>query len=154
MLSLNSPSGEPVPRQVEPGEAPVWADALALVERDLAVTLPEHRGLQLLAVPAWEEGEPEQVYVALASGTWWGNPLSLDPDASPDDALGTVAAAAQDTVSERLWQAWPVCATHHLGMHLTQEESRPAWWCGGGLKEPGHVRCLVGELGTVRQLPG
>ncbi len=31
---------------------------------------------------------------------------------------------------ELLWQAWPLCPEHGLGMHLTEDaEERLSWWC-------------------------
>ncbi|MFD5322040.1 hypothetical protein [Streptomyces sp. NPDC127098] len=47
---------------------PRWDRALALLNRDLAVTLPEQEHLQLLALPPYDADEPENVYVALANG--------------------------------------------------------------------------------------
>ncbi|WP_405920372.1 hypothetical protein [Streptomyces longwoodensis] len=139
------------PRPVEPGEYPVWDEALALVNGDLAATLPERAPLRLVALPGWEEDEDphEHVHVALPDGTWWGNHLPDGADADPVSALFAVADAAQDTVSERLWQAWPVCTEHTFGMHLREEDERPVWWC-----PQDHVRAPVGALGTVQRPPG
>ncbi|BBC36599.1 uncharacterized protein SGFS_078930 [Streptomyces graminofaciens] len=138
------------PRRVSPGEYPMWDRALALLNRDLAVTLPEQEPLQLLALPSGDADEPENVYVALANGEWHGN--YLDPD-SPDDpasALAIVADAAQETLTELLWQAWPVCAEHGLGMHPRDTDGQLAWWCAGERLRPGpaHIRAAVGALDT------
>ncbi|MFF7754444.1 hypothetical protein ACFZCP_35595 [Streptomyces sp. NPDC007971] len=145
-----SPYDRLEPRPVTSGEHPLWDEALAVVNKDLAATLPEQRPLQLLAVPAWEEGEPAQFLVALSSGEWHGGPLWLDRT-TPAAALQEVAEAAQDTVTERLWQVWPVCSLHDLGMHVREVSGRPSWWCAGSAdaKEPPHVRSAVGELDTV-----
>ncbi|MGW4564861.1 hypothetical protein ACWEN3_21405 [Streptomyces sp. NPDC004561] len=145
------PFARPERRFVAPGEHPLWDEALAVVNRDLAATLPGQRPLCLIAWPAWEEGEPEPVHVALADGDSHGN--CLEPTASTDEALLAVADAAQETVSECLWQAWPLCTVHGLGMHVREEAGRPSWWCAGGRdpKDPPHVRAAIGELDTVRR---
>ncbi|MEU9393093.1 hypothetical protein AB0D86_24240 [Streptomyces sp. NPDC048324] len=149
MTRMRPPVGEFEPRRVEPGEHPALDEALALVNRDLAATLPEREPLRLMALASWEEGEPEDVYVALADGTWWGNQLPRTGAGTRDDpraVLADVAEAAQDTVTERLRRAWPLCAVHNLGMHLGEEDGRPVWRCAGAGRDPGHVRAAVGEL--------
>ncbi|MFH8772597.1 hypothetical protein [Streptomyces sp. NPDC017958] len=150
-MRYHSPFARPEPRPVPVGEHPLWDEALAAVNRDLAVTLPEQRPLCLFAVP-WEEGEPDQVYVALANGESHGNPLWADPDTAAD-ALEAVAEAAQETVSELLWQAWPVCSVHDLGMHVRKVAGRPSWWCAGTKdpQDPPHIRAAVGELDTLQR---
>ncbi|MEU5535787.1 hypothetical protein [Streptomyces sp. NPDC020362] len=142
----------PEPRVVAAGEHPLWDAALAAVNRDLAATLPAQRPLQLLALPPWEEGEPEQLHVALASREWHGEPLWPGDD-TPAAALRAVAEAAQGTVTERLWRAWPVCSAHDLGMHVREVSGRPSWWCAGspGPKDPAHVRAAIGELDTIHR---
>jgi len=145
----------PETRLVSPGEYPVWDQALALLNRDLAVTLPEQEPLRLLALAPHDAGEPEQVYVALANGEWHGNCLDPDWAADPAAALAIIADAAQDTVTERLWQAWPLCAEHGLGMHPRDaDDGQLSWWCAGerSRRGPTHVRAAVGSLGL--QAPG
>ncbi|MET9385163.1 hypothetical protein ABZY09_29855 [Streptomyces sp. NPDC002928] len=139
------------PRPVSPGEYPVWDEALAVVNRDLAAALPEQGDLRLIALPSWEEGEPENVYVALPDGRWHGNELGNDSAATPLDALITVAEAAQETVIECLWRVWPVCTEHDLGMHPREEDGRPVWWCAGGGRSggPAHVGAALGELDAL-----
>jgi len=138
----------PEPRRVAPGEYPVWDQALALLNRDLAVTLPGQEPLQLLALPPYDADEPEYVHVALANGEWHGNPLAPHSQDSPAAALASVADAAQETVVERLWQAWPLCPEHGLGMHPREDaEERLSWWCAGGSRRgPAHVHAAVGAL--------
>ncbi|MGW2775675.1 hypothetical protein ACWC4C_24675 [Streptomyces olivaceoviridis] len=140
----------PEPRFVPAGEHPLWDEALATVNRDLAATLPGQRPLCLIAYPA-DAHEDEQVYVALADGNAHGN--SLQPSGSAPWALWTVAEAAQDTITGCLWQAWPVCTLHGLGMHLREESGRPVWNCAGDGRpgDPAHVRAAVGELDTVHR---
>ncbi|MGW6520829.1 MULTISPECIES: hypothetical protein [unclassified Streptomyces] len=158
--------GTPRPRTVAPGEYPVWDEALALVNHDLSALLPDRGPLRLVALPAWpeesadDEHASEHVYVALPDGRWHGNDLPPDAGAGPATALAAVAEAAQDTVLECLWQVWPVCAEHRLGMHPGQEDGQAVWRCAGGnderepghvqarghVQEPGHVQAPVGKL--------
>ncbi|GAB7105233.1 hypothetical protein JCM4814A_35470 [Streptomyces phaeofaciens JCM 4814] len=145
------------PREVRPGEYPAWDAALALVNRDLATLLPEHGPLRLLALPhrptePTDAGQPpEQVYVALPDGRWHGDDLHEHPDSTPDGtpagALVDVAEAAQETVLECLWQVWPVCPDHRLGMHPGLDDGRPVWRCAGSRApgNPEHVRA-IGDL--------
>ncbi|MEU9309146.1 hypothetical protein [Streptomyces sp. NPDC048256] len=144
----------PRPRTVAPGEYPVWDEALALINHDLSVLLPDSGPLRLVALAAWpeesadDEHASEHVYVALPDGRWHGNDLPPDAGAGPGTALAAVAEAAQDTVLECLWQVWPVCAEHRLGMHPGQEDGQAVWRCAGGNdeREPGHVQAPVGKL--------
>ncbi|MEV7156957.1 hypothetical protein AB0N77_20390 [Streptomyces misionensis] len=110
------------------------------------MTLPEQEPLQLLAVP----DEPENVYVALANGQWHGNPLHPEAADDPVSALASVADAAQETVTECLWQAWPLCAEHGLGMHPRDADGQLSWWCAGEQlrRGPAHIRAAVGALDT------
>ncbi|MEU2280747.1 hypothetical protein ABZ614_02045 [Streptomyces sp. NPDC013178] len=147
----------PPPREVQAGEYPLWDEALALVNRDLAALLPDRGPLRLLALPPDEqdESERERVYVALPDGRWHGSDLCHGSEATITGALAAVAEAAQDTVMECLWQVWPVCAEHRVGMHPRREDGRPVWWCAGGRepRDPAHVRALVGELDALHR-PG
>jgi hypothetical protein len=140
----------PDPRRVSPGAYPLWDEALVLLNRDLAVTLPRQRPLRLVALPTYEAEEPEHVYVALANGDWDGNPLCPDSAEYPALALMAVADAAQETVVECLWQVWPLCAEHDLGMHPREGNGRVSWWCAGERLRggPAHIRAAVGEIGA------
>ncbi|MHC3469755.1 hypothetical protein ACYF6T_13660 [Streptomyces sp. 7R007] len=147
---MYTPFDHPTPRRVQPGEHPAWEEALALVNRDVAATLPDHGPLRLLALPGWEEeDEVEHVYVALPNGHWWGN--NVWGSGAADTALAAVAEAAQDTLTECLWRAWPVCEEHGLGMHLDHRDDTVVWVCAGSGTggDPGHVRAAVGALDTV-----
>jgi len=141
---------QPEVRRVSRGEYPLWDEALAVLNQDLAVTLPEQGPLQLLAQPSYEAGEPEYVYVALANGEWHGSHLYPKTAEDPAHALAIVADAAQDTVAERLWQAWPLCVEHNLGMHTRDVEGLLSWWCAGRRSggRPGHICAAVGALDT------
>lgn len=144
------------PRRAEPGRYPRLEAALATVNRDLAATLPDQPPLVLMA---WEE----QVYVAVSDGTWHHNGLQ-EPDGDALDALGPVADAAQETLADRLWLAWPMCPFHQLGTHLRPEGTAPdwdwddgwsgrlVWWCRGGTAGGDcHDLAPVGELAGVTQ---
>lgn len=148
------PFDDPGLRRVSTGEYPWWDDALALLNRDLAATLPDQGPLQLVAQPSYETGEPEYVYVALASGEWHGSHLYPKVADDPAHALAIVADAAQDTVAECLWQAWPLCVEHNLGMHAREVEGQLSWWCSGEGPQlgPGHIRAAVGALDSSSAL--
>ncbi|MFD3926865.1 hypothetical protein [Streptomyces sp. NPDC058614] len=139
-----------------------------MVNRDLMATLPGRDALILMA------DDRGQVYVAMPDGRWHGNSVTVDdPDdleglAEFDDAatvLTAVADAAQSTIMELLWQAWPVCWVHRIGMHPrpagtasdsypgeTEATGPPVWWCRGSRDGNGHDVSLVGELADT--LPG
>ncbi|MFJ4850491.1 MULTISPECIES: hypothetical protein [unclassified Streptomyces] len=138
----------PEPRQVPPREHPWWNRALALLNRDLAATLPQQGPLRLLAHPGHGT---EYFYVAMADGEWHGNYLLPDTADDPEAALAAVADAAQETVTECLSRAWPVCAAHDRGMHPRDADGHLSWWCAG--ERPGggsaHVVAAVGVLDTV-----
>ncbi|GAA1530828.1 hypothetical protein GCM10009730_45140 [Streptomyces albidochromogenes] len=107
--------------------------------------------LRLLALPPHEADEPENVYVALANGEWHGNHLYPESALVFASALAIVADAAQETVTERLWQAWPLCAEHGLGMHPRDADGQLSWWCAGERSRHGraHIRAAVGGLDTL-----
>lgn len=169
----------PEPAPVPPGCRPELDAALAVVNRDLRATLPEQEPLILVAVPAWDT-VPEQVYVAMADGSWQGNSLNeYGPEdggrdwlAEPATVLGMVADAAQETVMELLWQTWPNCWVHRSGVHVRppgtggdrefgqephpartgEAAGHPVWWCRGGQAGECHDLAPVGEL--AESLPG
>jgi hypothetical protein len=166
------------PRQAEPGEWPKFEAALAVVNRDVMATLPGQDALILMVAPSWQPLPPSgidrgQVYVAMPDGRWQGNAVNAvdleegDPP-EPDDAmtaLTLVAEAAQETIMELLWQVWPICREHKIGVHVRPagtaddwcggeaDASDPVvWWCRGRRDGTGHDVSLVGELAAT--LPG
>ncbi|MET7486345.1 hypothetical protein [Streptomyces sp. NPDC005538] len=144
----------PEPRRAEPGEWPRVEAALAIVNRDLAATLPDQRPLVLMVCD-------EKVYVAMADGCWQGNGIT-EADADSSHVLGYVADAAQETVMELLWQVWPVCPFHKVGTHSRPEGTTAdwegetgegaVWWCRGHHGDDCHDLAQVGELAGA--LPG
>ena len=148
------------PRRAEPGRYPRLQAALDTVNRDFAATLPDQPPLALMV---WEE----RVYVAVSDGSWHHEGLQEpDDDAPDDDALGLVADAAQETVGDRLYLAWPVCPVHRLGTHLRPEgtpadwdwadggrSGRLVWWCRGGPADDCHDLAPVGELAAALTRP-
>ncbi|MEU9241467.1 hypothetical protein [Streptomyces sp. NPDC048385] len=167
----------PEPRRAEPGEWPKLEAALAVVNRDLMATLPGQDALVLMIDSGWNLPpggvDRGQVYVAMPDGRWQGNAVNpWDPEEDdplePDDeatVLTVVADAAQETVTELLWQVWPVCWEHKLGMHsrpagtdadwypgATDAAGPPVWWCRGGRDGACHDVAPVGELAAT--LPG
>ncbi|MFI9248931.1 hypothetical protein [Streptomyces sp. NPDC053069] len=75
------------------------------------------------------------------------------PTESAAEALTAVADAVQETVTECLWRAWPLCTVHDLGMHPREANGRPCWWCAGDSRrgDPPHVRAEIGELATLQR---
>ncbi|MEU2772105.1 hypothetical protein ABZ646_04070 [Streptomyces sp. NPDC007162] len=167
----------PEPRPVEPGEWPKLEAALAVVNRDVTATLPGQDALVLMVDtrPSLPPGGVDrgQVHVAMPDGRWQGNQVNAwDPEEGdplePDDeatVLTVVADAAQETLVELLWQVWPVCGEHKLGMHArpagtaddwypgaTDAAGPPVWWCRGRRDGEGHDVAPVGELAAT--LPG
>ncbi len=146
-----------------------------MVNRDLTATLPGQDPLILMVQPPHRASPPSgidrgQVYVAMPDGRWHGNAVNacdLDEDdpPEPDDAatvLSVVADAAQSTVMELLWQVWPVCREHKIGMHPrpagttgdwyeggTDTDVPPVWWCRGTRDGDCHDVALVGELAAT-----
>lgn len=148
-----------------------------MVNRDVTATLPGQDALILMVAPSGQPLPPswidrDHVYVAMPDGRWQGNAVNADLEEhdppEPDDAmtaLSLVAEAAQDTIMELLWQAWPICREHKTGMHLRPagstddgcggeaDASDPtAWWCRGSRDRTSHDVSLVGELAAT--LPG
>ncbi|MEV5956864.1 hypothetical protein AB0M11_24380 [Streptomyces sp. NPDC051987] len=168
----------PQPRPAEPGEWPKLEAALAVVNRDLTATVPGQEPLILMVDPPWQTPAPGEVdrgrvHVAMPDGRWQGNQVNAyDPQEGdplePDDeatVLTVVADAAQETVVELLWQVWPLCGEHKLGMHArpagtsgdwypgaTDAGGPPVWWCRGGRDGVSHDVAPVGELAAT--LPG
>jgi hypothetical protein len=139
----------------------------------VAATLPNQQPLVLMLSPSWGEADlPDQIYVALSDGRWQGNAVhpqgAEECDLSePDDAfyiLALVADAAQETIVELLWQAWPVCPYHRIGMHPRPEGTTAywdrewggngpvVWWCRGNHSGDCHDVSQVGALAAA--LPG
>ncbi|MEU0582293.1 hypothetical protein [Streptomyces sp. NPDC006132] len=113
------------------------------------MTLPQLEPLHLLAVPSDDADEPANVYVAMANGEWHGDHLDPNSQDSLASALASVADAAQETVVELLWQAWPLCPEHGLGMHPREDaQERLSWWCAGERlrRGPAHIHAAVGVL--------
>lgn len=168
----------PEPRRAEPGAWPKLEAALAVVNRDLAATMPGQDALMLMVAPSWPSLPPSgidrgQVYVAMPDGRWDGNAVNAcdveeGAPAERDDAttvLTVVAEAAQATIMELLRQVWPICREHKIGMHArpagtagdwhpgtTDAVGPPVWWCRGSRDGECHDVSLVGELAAT--LPG
>ncbi|XUL87890.1 hypothetical protein ACQ86D_15420 [Streptomyces galilaeus] len=149
-------------RRAEPGEFPRLGAALDTVNRDFAAAFPDREPLVLM-VWGGDEDIGEQVYVALSDGTSQGNGLS-EPEDADADPLVHVAEAAQETVVELLWRAWPVCPFHKLGTHPRPEGTTAdweygeswgpgvVWWCRGHRGGDCHDLASVGEFAGA--LPG
>lgn len=85
----------------------------------------------------------------MANGEWHGNRLA--PDSADDlaSALAAVADAAQETVTELLWQAWPLCAPSTAWACIRRDgDEQLSWWCAGERSSggPAHIHAAVGAL--------
>ncbi|MFF2998760.1 hypothetical protein ACFVTC_30040 [Streptomyces sp. NPDC057950] len=109
--------------------------------------------LRLPARAPHDANETENVHIALAlaTGEWRGDHRHPGSAGDPAVALAVVADAAQETVTERMWRAWPLCAEHGLGMHPRDADGQLSWWCAGerSRRGPAHVRAAVGALDTL-----
>ncbi|MEU6381807.1 hypothetical protein [Streptomyces sp. NPDC046909] len=83
----------------------------------------------------------------MPDGSWHGNAVDEDEDATT--VLTAVADAAQSTVMELLWQAWPTCREHKSGAHVRPAGTDVVWWCRGGGEGECHDVSLVGELAAT-----
>ena len=61
---------------------------------------------------------------------------------TPTDLLTMVADEVQDAVMHAVWGAWPVCPTHHRGVHPALTDGTAAWQCRAGA---GHVISTIGQ---------
>ncbi|MFG3043954.1 hypothetical protein ACGFZR_03355 [Streptomyces sp. NPDC048241] len=132
----------PDPHPVDLAGRPDLRAAFDAVNRDLAATLPEAGPMRLTCTPSSDENVPDAYHVALCDGRWHGSVT--------DPAATDIAEAAQETVQAVLWQVWPVCPEHRIGVHSGfGADERDVWWCRVG---SGHELCEVGEL--AQTLPG
>jgi hypothetical protein len=124
---------------LEPGWLATLEEALDVIRLDIRATgLPP--GSVRLITPGWSH--PSHAFVEY-QGTW-GSGSGIAPVTGSDarQALIAVADAAQDSVMEARWEAWPVCPAHQFGVHVQEGEGVPAWWCKG---DGGHVVATVGK---------
>jgi hypothetical protein len=88
-------------------------------------------------------------------GTWWvelvgvgtfqaGDSWFAGDDERPDPGtLLDVAEAAQEVITERTSQVWPMCSRHRLGLHADLVSGEAVWHCNMG---SGHVVAPIGQL--------
>jgi hypothetical protein len=115
--------------------------ALRIVARDLATCGIEGEP----EIEVLEDWFPVGAGVRLADGerlNWGGHILPSMCD-DPTTALTSLAVVIQESLLERTWKVWPVCARHDLGVHGSERDGEAVWWCAG---DGGHVLAPVGEL--------
>jgi hypothetical protein len=115
--------------------------ALRIVARDLATCGIEGEP----EIEVLEDWFPVGAGVRLADGerlNWGGHILPSMCD-DPATALTSLAVMIQESLLERTWQVWPVCARHDFGVHGSERDGEAVWWCAG---DGGHVLAPVGEL--------
>jgi hypothetical protein len=89
----------------------------------------------------WEGSRNAAVDARAANSISWG----IFPEAGKDPvtALAAVADDAQDAVMHSIWEAWPTCPEHLLGVHSRAHDGAAVWWCR---IDGGHVVARVGHL--------
>ncbi|MFF4705353.1 hypothetical protein ACWC4D_33085 [Streptomyces sp. NPDC001288] len=115
--------------------------ALRIVARDLTT-----RGIRgEPEIEVLEDCHPVGAGVRLADGERLdrGGPVQPSQCDDPTTALTGLAVLIQESLLERTWQVWPVCARHRLGVHGSEREGSAVWWCAG---DGGHALARVGEL--------
>jgi hypothetical protein len=127
---------------LEPGWLTTLEEALDAIRLDIQATRLSPGSVRLVT-PEWSY--PPHAYVEYQGIC--GSSAGIAPVAGSNAlrALIAVADAAQDSVMEALWEAWPVCPSHQLGVHVQEGEGVPTWWCKGG---GGHVAAAVGKWPT------
>ncbi|MFD0888750.1 hypothetical protein ACFQ08_29790 [Streptosporangium algeriense] len=118
---------------LEPALLAELEEDLKVVERDLRAT--GITGTLRVIIPDWD-------FMGMAwvefDGLCQGNGI-------PPGSGGTlcVADAAQEVVMEVIWEAWPACPEHDLGLHAEPENGIAVWRCTGG---EAHTVAPIGEL--------
>jgi hypothetical protein len=124
---------------VEPGLLRVLEQAMDTVNADLRSSdLP---GVGRLLVPEWTTNAWVQSWDGTFGG---GSGIFPASGGDPVSALVAVADEAQDAVMETIWEVWPVCDAHAIGVHAGLHDGAAVWWCSAG---GGHVLAVIGQLG-------
>jgi hypothetical protein len=123
----------------EPGWLAALEEAMSMVNADMRAS--ELPGTGRLVVDQ-DPDCPPRAWVETWDG-YRGSGGGIFPGSGSDplSALVAVADDAQDAVMESVWEAWPVCPAHRLGVHPGERDGAAAWWCKGG---GGHVAAAIG----------
>jgi hypothetical protein len=106
----------------------VLVEALKVAVRDLRATGPERNAEVELVQPDWAR-EQDLAFVSY-DGVWQGNGVGSWAGTDRDVALELVADALQEQVMEFTRTVWPLCPTHHTGLHAERDaQQRPVWHC-------------------------
>ncbi|MFI9840584.1 hypothetical protein ACIHFD_26360 [Nonomuraea sp. NPDC051941] len=116
--------------------------ALKLVERD--VRSRGITGTLRLVIPDWDDSG--HAWVEFRDG-YHGNGIRPAEGRDAQEALASVADAAQEVIMELLWKVWPVCSAHDLGLRAELEHKIAVWRCTGNGT---HTVARVGELPPER----
>lgn len=134
---LNEAGFEPT-FTLEPRLWTTLVQALEIVERD--VRAKGITGTFRLATPDWDDSGYAWVEF---QGIYQGNGIGPDEAHHAQGALARVADAAQEVIMESIWQVWPLCPTHHHGLHATLKNRTAVWQCTGSGT---HTVAPVGDL--------
>lgn len=110
---------------------------LRIAVRDLRRSGPDPEAEVELVRPEWAR-DFDLAYV-FYNGQTHGGGIPSGAGTDRESALAAVAEALQEQVMEFTWSVWPLCPTHHVGLHV---EDRPVWHCRTGE----HDVAAVGEL--------
>lgn len=123
----------------EPARLAALEQALDAVKADMRST--GLAGPVRLVVPDW--AGRRSAFVEFR-GNGYGSTPGIAPQAGSNtvSALIAVADDAQDSVTEKLLEAWPVCPVHQLGAHAREHDGAAVWWCNGN---GGHVIAPIGQ---------
>ncbi|WP_052423086.1 hypothetical protein [Nonomuraea candida] len=123
---------------LEPALWTTLEQALAVVERDARAT--KVTGTLRLTIPDWDPDGPARVEFR---GAFQGNGIEPAEGRDAQEALATVADAAQEVIVEMLWRAWPVCPVHDRGLRAELLGGVAVWRCSAA---GAHQVARVGEL--------
>ncbi len=128
---------------LEPGLWTALEQVLKIVERD--VRAAGLTGPLELIIHDWDDSGQARVEFR---GGCHGDGIWPVEARDPQRALARVADAAQESIMDVAWVAWPTCPEHGLGLHAELEDGTAVWWCAGA---GSHIVAPVGELPSKRR---
>lgn len=112
---------------LEPRLWEVLEYALEVVDRDVRAT--GITGTLRLITPDWDGSG--HAWVEFQGGCH-GNGIPPIEGSNAQGALVSVAAAAQEVITDTIWKVWPVCAAHDRGLRAELKHQIAVWRCTGG----------------------
>lgn len=112
---------------------------LQLARRAIDLFLADVRRTTDLPNPKVKLRLEEGIVIASYKGSY--NAPALRSMTVPE-AICEVTENLRDHIIEDLWQAWPLCPEHQVGLYAEPREGRAQWYCRAGQ----HSVAPVGEL--------